>query len=177
MFVENVIQTLSRGILSSFILVSLISPASTYPLHKQQLVKQESWQVITAICRVDFENRVRFFSDDAFRICSKESCPLTGEPGPFGDRCRPCCQNKANATTGENGEEGVKSSGEMINIPHFFVIYLHIDIFCILSLCCLCRCRATARVTTGRVIILIILKRPQFCRLVSTLINLSVTYL
>ena len=66
-------------------------------LRKHQ-TKKGSWETISPICKIDFDDKVRFFAADAFRVCNERSCPMVGEPGPFGGDCRRCCLNKKNET-------------------------------------------------------------------------------
>ena len=92
-----------KFILSLFLFGVLTSVAESMAIKRN---KKDSWQRITQLCRVDFENQVRFFADDVFRVCNEDSCPLDGEPGPFGVECRKCCEYKVNVTSTD-----AKSSG------------------------------------------------------------------
>ena len=87
----------SRQILQIVIILLLTSKVISKTVLRKH-PKRESWQTISLVCKIDFDDEVRFFAADAFRVCNERSCPMVGEPGPFGDKCRSCCQNKKNET-------------------------------------------------------------------------------
>ena len=78
--------------------ILLLLSVLTSKVISKTIVRKGSWETISQICKIDFEGKVRFFAADAFRVCNGRSCPMVGEPGPFGDSCRRCCLNKKNET-------------------------------------------------------------------------------
>ncbi|XP_066910997.1 uncharacterized protein [Clytia hemisphaerica] len=74
------------------LLLSRCTLISTMVLRRA--VMKNSWTEISRTCMRDFDGVIQFYTNDGFRPCTEEICPLKGDAGPFGEECRVCCVHK-----------------------------------------------------------------------------------